>query len=106
MPRRERQPARGPGGAADRPSARLPLQRGRDRARQRRDLSPADRGLPGREGVMSKRYHVLLTRDDGGAWGVAFGDYDRTTVDEERADYRDHDWRARDLKIITTVDRQ
>ena len=55
---------------------------------------------------MSKRYHVLLTRDDGGAWGVAFGDYDRTTVDEERADYRDHDWKARDLKIITTGDRQ
>ena len=55
---------------------------------------------------MSKRYHVLLTREDGTAWAIAFGDYSRATVKEERVDHRDHDWKARDLKIITTGDTQ
>jgi hypothetical protein len=52
-------------------------------------------------------YHVLLTRDGAGeAWAIAFGDYDRETVKDEHADHRDHDWKARDLKIITTGDSQ
>jgi hypothetical protein len=55
---------------------------------------------------MSRRYHVLLTREGGVAWAIAFGDYSRATVNEERTDYRDHDWKARDLKIITTGDTQ
>lgn len=54
-----------------------------------------------------KSYHSLLTRDGAGEpWAIAFGDYDHDVVKDERADYLDHDYKARDLKIITTGDQQ
>ena len=39
---------------------------------------------------MSKRYHMLFTRDDRNGWTPQFGDYDRNTVVVEVGDsYRD-----------------
>jgi hypothetical protein len=32
-------------------------------------------------------------------WGIAFGDYDKATVDAEREDYRDRGYKARELKV-------
>jgi hypothetical protein len=48
-----------------------------------------------------KTYYTLLQREDG-KWAPQFGDYDRETVESERDDYRDHDIKAKDLKIVTT----
>lgn len=50
---------------------------------------------------MARPYHTLLVRE-GGIWAPQFGDYDRETVEAERDDYRDHDHKAKDLKIVTT----
>lgn len=47
-------------------------------------------------------YFTLAVRIDG-RWSPEFGDFDRETVEAERQDYRDHDHKARDLKIITTA---
>jgi hypothetical protein len=50
---------------------------------------------------MSKRYYVLVERASASAhWGVAFGAYDRSDVDAERRDMRDHGVRAADLQIL------
>lgn len=54
-------------------------------------------------------YYSLLMRDGtprDTPWGIAFGDYDLDTVKDELADYRDHGWKAKDLKIITTTDQK
>lgn len=50
------------------------------------------------------KYFTLLQRHENGRWGVAFGDYDREVVKEERQDYRDHGIRAKDLAIVTSED--
>ena len=50
-------------------------------------------------------YYVLLSREDKSKpWMIEFGDYERSTVKDELRDYRDHDIRASNLKIITTGD--
>lgn len=56
---------------------------------------------------MATKYYSLLTREvipSGHVWAIAFGDYDRETVEFEREDYRDNGHKAKDLKIITTDD--
>jgi hypothetical protein len=50
-------------------------------------------------------YYTLAVREDG-VWGAQFGDYDRETVVDEKIDYHDHGYSARDLKIIRTGDNQ
>lgn len=47
----------------------------------------------------SRPYYVLFVRELG-QWTQQFGDYSRATVAEERQDYRDHDCRASDLRIV------
>lgn len=56
-----------------------------------------------------RTYHTLLLLehdDKGSRWAIGFGDYDRDTVEFERDDHRDHGYRAKELKIITTTDLQ
>ncbi len=48
----------------------------------------------------ARKYHVLLVREDGN-WTIDFGDYDLSTVREERQDKRDHEVKAKDLHILT-----
>ena len=48
---------------------------------------------------MARRYYMLYTRDDG-VWSPQFGDYSRKVVEGEREDYRDHDCKAKDLKVV------
>jgi hypothetical protein len=48
---------------------------------------------------MARKYNVLLVREDGN-WTVDFGDYDISTVREERQDKRDHGVKAEDLYIL------
>lgn len=50
-------------------------------------------------------YYTLAVREDG-VWGPQFGDYDRETVVDEKINYQDHGYSARDLKIIRTADTQ
>lgn len=52
-----------------------------------------------------KRYYTLAVRDDG-RWTPELGDYDRETVEYELDDYKYNGYKARDLKIITTGDKQ
>lgn len=52
---------------------------------------------------MSRRYYTLAVRQGGPRWSPEFGDYDRELVEAEREDYRDHDVKARDLRILTTT---
>lgn len=54
---------------------------------------------------MSTTYYTLAVREDG-VWAPQFGDYDRDVVADEKLDYRDHGYSARDLKIIRTGDTQ
>jgi hypothetical protein len=55
---------------------------------------------------MRKRYFTLAVRDDG-RWAPQFGDYDRSVVADELNDYVDsHDYRRKDLRILTTTDAQ
>ncbi len=49
---------------------------------------------------MARKYHVLLVREDGN-WTIEFGDYDKSVVQDERQDKRDHDVKAKDLHILT-----
>ena len=49
------------------------------------------------------RYYTLAQRVDGN-WYPQFGDYDRSVVQDELQDYRDHDVRAKDLMIVTCDD--
>ena len=50
-------------------------------------------------------YYTLAIRE-GGIWGAQFGDYDRDTVVDEKIEYQDHGYLARDLKIIRTGNNQ
>lgn len=52
-----------------------------------------------------KRYYTLAVRDDN-VWSPEFGDYDRSTVQSELNDYRDHDYRKSNLKIVQSDDSQ
>ena len=54
---------------------------------------------------MAKTYYTLASRDNG-TWGVAFGDYSRTVVQDELADMRDNGYARSDLKIVKTADSQ
>jgi len=47
-------------------------------------------------------YYTLAVREYG-RWSPEFGYFDRQLVEFEQQDYRDHDHKARDLKIITTA---
>lgn len=52
---------------------------------------------------MARKYHTLLSRDNADSpWRIEFGDFDRETVEQERAEYRDNGAKASTLKIITT----
>ena len=53
-----------------------------------------------------RTYFTLCTRNADGRWSPEFGAYSRETVREERADYRESGWKAKDLKIIETGTRQ
>jgi hypothetical protein len=49
-------------------------------------------------------YYSLLTRESAAApWQIAHGSYSRADVHSERADMRDHDCRASNLKVIETA---
>jgi hypothetical protein len=70
---------------------------------------------PHRKGTaMRKRqprpYYTLVVHEGDhiadNPWGIAFGDYDLDTVEAERDEYRDKGWKAKELKIITTTDKQ
>jgi hypothetical protein len=58
--------------------------------------------------MTAKRYHSLLERQANGRWAIAFGDYDRECVVQEREDMIDSamDDDATEYKIITTADDQ
>ena len=57
--------------------------------------------------MTNRKYYTLITRDDIQApWCIAFGDYDRACVDEEREDHFNHGWTIRNTRIITTSDKQ
>lgn len=54
---------------------------------------------------MPRPYFYLLCRDNKSApWTPEFGDYSRAVVQAELDDYRDHDHKACNLKIIRTLD--
>lgn len=54
---------------------------------------------------MARKYFILAERC-GGQWSVEAGDYARATIEDEYQDRRDHDVRARDLKIVSTTEDQ
>ena len=59
----------------------------------------------------ARTYYTLLVRDNAmrsdAPWEVAFGDYDRDVVDDERDGYADSGaYRVRDMQIIATGDMQ
>lgn len=57
---------------------------------------------------MAKRpclYWSLAVREDG-VWHHEYGSYVRKDVIDERLDYRDHDWKASDLRIVSSMDNQ
>jgi hypothetical protein len=58
--------------------------------------------------TMTKRYHTLLVRDDATCpWGIAFGDYSRRVVADERNDLQDNEeYSFDDMRIIATTDDQ
>lgn len=58
--------------------------------------------------MANRKYFSLLSIDGtpGCKWAIEFGDYDLQTVEDERDDYRDRGWKAKELKIITTGDTQ
>ena len=48
-------------------------------------------------------YYTLLIRENKTeAWEIAFGDFDKETVQGELEDYRDHDYQKQNLKIVQT----
>jgi hypothetical protein len=54
----------------------------------------------------AKTYFTLLVNDGTPGdrpWGIQFGDYDRSVVEAELEDYRDHGWKRKELKIVETV---
>lgn len=52
-----------------------------------------------------RRYFTLAVREDG-VWAPQWGDYDRAAVVAELEDYRDHDVKRKDLKIVVSGDAQ
>jgi len=59
---------------------------------------------------MPKRYFTLIAREPDGQWSPQFGDYDRETVNTEKADYVDHigtTWpKGTQFKVIASGDDQ
>jgi hypothetical protein len=57
---------------------------------------------------MARKYHTLLVRDSKTEpWCIHFGDYDRSVVEQERADLAySGTYRKSDTTIITTSDYQ
>jgi hypothetical protein len=58
---------------------------------------------------MTKRpYYTLLERLPGEEWCIHFGDYDRATVEQEKADSIGHHayQKGTKFKIIKTIDQQ
>jgi hypothetical protein len=52
---------------------------------------------------MEMAYFTLLCRDNKeAAWEIAFGDFDKDTVQSELDDYRDHDYQKQNLRIVQT----
>lgn len=51
---------------------------------------------------MAKYYQLCVRIND--AWSPEFGDFDRECVEDERQDYRDSDYKAKDLVILTCKD--
>lgn len=54
---------------------------------------------------MTRTYYTLAVREDG-TWTPQFGDYSRKVVQDEMLDYRDHDHKAKNLRIVTSGDTQ
>lgn len=50
---------------------------------------------------MARKYHVLMVRSDGHWHGPEFGDYVKRDVEDEKQDYRDRGYRAKDLHVLT-----
>lgn len=50
-------------------------------------------------------YHLLLVKENG-VWCVAFGDYSKACVKDERDAERDSGIKAKDLKIVACRDSQ
>jgi hypothetical protein len=59
---------------------------------------------------MARTYYTLVSRNWASqydsTWAIEFGDYDRSVVQAERDDYRDHGCKARNLRIISSGDSQ
>lgn len=54
-----------------------------------------------------RTYYTLVEREEPGTpWFIQFGDYDRETVEAERAEFIDKGFRAKNLKILRSGDRQ
>lgn len=47
-----------------------------------------------------RKYYTLFVKEDG-VWAMQFGSYDRSDVDFERLDYRDHGVKLTDTKVTT-----
>jgi hypothetical protein len=54
--------------------------------------------------MKTKSYYTLLILE-AGKWYIHFGDYDKEVVEDEKADVKDSDPKAK-LKIIRTADAQ
>lgn len=58
--------------------------------------------------MANRKYHTLVSVDGspGCKWAIEFGGYDLETVMQERADMRDRGWKAKELRVLTTTDKQ
>lgn len=50
------------------------------------------------------KYFYLLEKVDNGGWAVAFGDYDKSVVDDEADAYHQSGFLKKNLKIISCQD--
>ena len=48
------------------------------------------------------KYYTLIVREADGTVGPQFGDFDRQCVEDERQEYRDQGYKAKDLAILIT----
>jgi hypothetical protein len=61
---------------------------------------------------MAKKYFTLVVKEPNGPWSPQFGDYERDTVVEEMADYKQHVGqgcsfeKGTKFKIVTTGETQ
>ena len=69
---------------------------------KKRAIASIQRGLARTNRAADRTYYTLAESVDG-RWAVAFGDYDKQTVMDERADYIDSGMTGRSLKIIKTA---